>query len=53
MLPTGARYDIGSPAPMTDIWLSPTGNDSNAGRTRQAPLRTLAAAWDMAASFAT
>ncbi|MBI5833042.1 MAG: right-handed parallel beta-helix repeat-containing protein [Armatimonadetes bacterium] len=38
---------------MTDIWLSPTGNDSNAGRTRQAPLRTLAAAWDMAASFAT
>ncbi|MBI2298266.1 MAG: right-handed parallel beta-helix repeat-containing protein [Armatimonadetes bacterium] len=51
-LPTGARYDIGNPAPMVDLFVSPTGNDANSGRTRQTPVQTLLAAWNLAANFA-
>jgi hypothetical protein len=49
----GARgtYAIGTPV-LRDWYVSPGGNDSNSGRWRAAPLRTIAAAWGKAASFA-
>ncbi len=51
VLPTGARYEIGNPAPLNDLFVSPNGSDTGNGRSRQAPLRTLAAAWERAADF--
>ena len=38
-------YDIGTPT-LTEIWVSPLGNDANSGLTIYAPLRTLTAAWN-------
>jgi hypothetical protein len=38
-------YDVGSPV-LTDLWVSPAGNDSNSGTSSGAPLKTLTAAWE-------
>lgn len=41
---TQDRYPIGTPS-LTNIWVSPTGSNSNTGNTRSSPLQTLTAAW--------
>jgi len=38
-------YPIGSPT-LAELYVSPTGNDANSGLGPDAPLKTLAAAWD-------
>jgi hypothetical protein len=43
-IPTGA-YDIGSPE-LTDIYVSPDGDDGNDGLSAASPLRTLSVAWE-------
>lgn len=40
-----ARYNIGSPT-FNDIWISPTGSDTNTG-TESSPFKTLDRAWQM------
>ncbi len=46
ILPSGLRYDIGSPI-VRDLWVDPTnGNDSHDGTSRANALRTLNAAWE-------
>jgi hypothetical protein len=42
----GPHYNVGAPT-LTDLWVSPTGNDDNAGTLRSAPLATLAKAWSL------
>jgi hypothetical protein len=42
--PAAEFYDIGTPT-LTELWVSPTGNDANSGLTMDVPLRTLTAAW--------
>lgn len=37
-------YDMGSPT-LTDIYISPDGNDGHSGNSRQEPLQTIGAAW--------
>jgi hypothetical protein len=45
--PTPASaYPIGDPT-LTELYVSPTGNDANSGLTSDAPLQTLTAAWGM------
>jgi hypothetical protein len=39
-----ARYDVGTPA-LTDVYVSPTGDDAADGATPKTALRTLDAAW--------
>lgn len=39
-------WDIGEPGPFVEVYVSPTGNDANDGRTRQTPLRSLSTAWN-------
>ncbi|MBP7686529.1 MAG: hypothetical protein KA765_01415, partial [Thermoflexales bacterium] len=39
-----ADYDIGNPT-LTEIYVSPTGDDANSGASPASPLRTLTAAW--------
>ncbi len=39
------RYDLGNYT-VTDLYLSPDGNDDHSGASRSAPLRTLTAAWN-------
>lgn len=43
---TGEPYDMGSPT-LTELYVSPTGNDVNAGTSLTTPLRTLTAAWNL------
>jgi hypothetical protein len=38
-------YEIGAPV-LTDLYVSPAGNDANDGLSASAPLRTLTAAWE-------
>lgn len=45
-------YEIGSLNNIRDIWVSPTGNDSNSGSSSSNPLRTVAAAWNQIAQSA-
>jgi hypothetical protein len=49
---TFPRYDIGTPT-LTDIYLSPSGNDANTGQSAQSPLRTLGAAWQQLSNLST
>jgi hypothetical protein len=37
-------YDIGNPT-LTDLYISPAGDDGNSGDSRSEPLRTIGAAW--------
>lgn len=48
--PTSRWYDVGQPV-VTDLYLSPTGGDSNAGTSREAPLQHLSAAWAKMTDF--
>ena len=41
----GEPYDIGD-VTVTDIFISPTGDDSNSGNSLEEPLETLTAAWN-------
>jgi len=41
---TGTPYDIGTPT-LSELYVSPTGSDDNAGTNIMMPLRTLQAAW--------
>lgn len=43
--PTAAGYDLGNPT-LTELYLSPTGDDANDGLTPSTPLQTLNAAWN-------
>ncbi|MBP8000780.1 MAG: right-handed parallel beta-helix repeat-containing protein [Chloroflexi bacterium] len=39
-------YDIGNPT-LTNLYISPTGNDSNTGTSPDTPLQTITAAWNL------
>jgi len=38
-------YNIGNPT-LSDLWVSPSGDDANSGTSADAPLKTLTAAWE-------
>lgn len=40
-------WDLGEPGPFVDVYVSPTGSDTNNGLTRQTPLRSVSTAWSL------
>jgi len=48
---TADYYAIGSPGPLEDIYVAPSGNNTNSGSSPAAPVLTLAEAWSRATNL--